>query len=215
MELEKLQQEKIDGIDFAKKIDKATENRFIENYQKLRIDGLTETFFIDLEIFKELLIKNENKKFCKFYYIQKGKALYLGLSFSDNDQCPIKSDDKKYILDDKSIIEEGDFTNLKDNFVHGIGAKLPTHPENKKDTLISYSMEEINKYLGEMKKVHPSISALKFNMFQYSPVSADHEFSAHFIDRDKRIAFCVHAIFDKKNNLYSEGDGYDLGNLRP
>ncbi|WP_149206578.1 hypothetical protein [Flavobacterium johnsoniae] len=215
MELEKLKQEKIDGIDFAKKIDKATENRFIENYQKLRIDGLTETFFIDLKTFKGLLKENENKQFCKFYYIQKGKALSLGLSFSDNDQCPIKSDDKKYILDDKSVIEEGDFTSFKNNFMKGIGAKLPTHPENKKDTLISYSLQEINDFLELMKVDYPDINALKFYMFQYSPNNINQRLSARFTERNKRIAFCVHALFNKKNNLYSEGDGYDLGNLRP
>ncbi|MCP2027884.1 hypothetical protein L1276_003044 [Flavobacterium sp. HSC-32F16] len=214
MELEKLQQEKIDGIDFAKKIDKETENVFIENYQKLGIDGLTKTFFIDLEIFKEILVDNENKKFCKFYYIQKGGSLNLGLSFSDNDQCPIKSEDKKYILNDKSIIKE-DFTNMKNDFMNGIGAKLPNHPENKKDTLISYSLKEINNFLEQMKGKHLNIYALKLNMFQYSPTDIKHEFSAHFIERDKRIAFCVHALFDKKEDLYGESEGYDLGNLRP
>lgn len=214
MELEKLKQEKIDAIDFAKKIDKETENVFIDNYQKLSIDGLTKVFFIDLEIFKEILENNQNKKFCKFYYIQKSGSLNLGLSFSDNDECPLRIDDKKYILNDKSIIKE-DFTNMKNDFVNGIGTKLPVHPENKKDTLISYSLQEIDTYLKKMEDLHASIYALKFNMFQYSPTSIDHEFSAHFTARDKRIAFCVHALFNKSKDSYDESDGYDLGNLRP
>lgn len=216
MELEKLQEKGIDHKGFfIKKIDKDIEDLFIGNYKKLGIDGLTESFFIDLEIFKQLLVENENKEFCKFYYIQKGKSLNIGLSFSDNDKCPIKSEDKKYILDDKSTIKEVDFTNMKNDFMNDIGAKLPTHPKNKKDTLISYSLQEINHFLELMKESYSNIYALKFNMFQYSPVKKVTILSSHFKARDKRIAFCVHALFNKKNNLYSEGDGYDLGNLRP
>lgn len=213
MELEKLQQKGIDAIDFIKKIDKKIEDAFIENYKKLGIEGLTESFLLDVETFKKILSENKNKEFCKFYYIQKGKSLNIGLSFSDNDECPIKNDDIKYILDNKSIVKE-DFSKMKNDFMNGIGAKLPTHPQNKKDTLISYSLQEINSFLELMEGEYTEIYSLKFNMFQYSPNGKDPKLAARFTERKNRIAFCVHALFNKKD-LYGESEGYDLGNLRP
>lgn len=219
MELEKLKQEKIDVIDFAKKIDREIENLFVENYQKLSIKGLTKTFFIDLERFEKVLSENNEKSFCKFYLIQKGDSLNLGLSFSDNEECEIKQnklsdDDILYSLEN-DLITKNDFREMKNDFVNGIGAKLPIHPGNKKDTLISYPLQQINGFLELMKGKHPDIYALKFNMFQYSPTNIDPILSSHFTERNKRIAFCVHALFDKKKDLYGESDGYDLGNLRP
>ncbi|GAA6766796.1 hypothetical protein AAFH68_27400 [Flavobacterium sp. CGRL1] len=220
MELEKLKQEKIEKKDFfIKEIKKEIEEIFIKNYEKLGSNELTKSFFIDLEKFEKVLSENNEKPFCKFYFIQKDGSLNLGLSFSDNDECPIKikklaDDDVLYVLENDSITPK-DFREMKTDFVNGIGAKLPTHPENKKDTLISYTLNEINFYLNEMKKDYPNISALKFNMFQYSPSNIDPILSSHFIERDKRIAFCVHVLYNKSKDSYDEGAGYDLGNLRP
>lgn len=218
MELEKLKQKGIDAIDFIKKIDKDTEDTFIKNYKELGIDGLTESFLLDVAAFKKALSDNNNKTFCKFYYIQKGDYLNLGLSFSDNEECDIKQnkladDDVLYILENDQLIPK-DFRQMKKDFTNKIGAKLPIHPGNKKDTLISYSLQEINGFLDIMEKEYSDIYNLKFNMFKYSPVGIDHELSAHFTERKNRIAFCVHALFNKKD-LYGESDGYDLGNLRP
>lgn len=220
MEPENLKQEKTEKKDFfIIEIKKEIEEIFITNYEKLGSNELTKSFFIDLKIFKKVLSENNEKPFCKFYFIQKDGSLNLGLSFSDNDQCPIKinklvDDDVLYILENDHIIKK-DFREMKNDFVNGIGAKLPTHPENKKDTLISYTLGEINFYLNEMKEKHPNISALKFNMFQYSTTDIDPILSSHFTKRDKRIAFCVHALYNKSKDSYDEGAGYDLGNLMP
>ncbi|PXY45882.1 hypothetical protein [Flavobacterium hydrophilum] len=220
MELEKLNQEKTYKKNFfIKEIKKEIEEIFIENYNKLGIKELTKSFLIDLEIFEKVISNNINKSFCKFYLIQKDGSLNLGLSFSNNEDCPIKrdnlfDDDVLYVLENDTITPK-DFREMKTDFVNGIGAKLPTHPENKKDTLISYKLGEITSYLEDMKNLHHDIYALKFNMFQYSPTNIDQELSAHFIERDKRIAFCVHVLFGKKKHLYGESAGYDLGNLKP
>lgn len=219
MDTQELNQKKIDGIDFIKKIDKEIEDDFIENYKKLNIAGLTESFLIDLKIFEEILSDNEDKLCCKFYFIQQGTSLNLGLSFSDNEECPIKinnriDDDILYILENDSIVKK-DFRDMKNDFMEAIGSKLPTHPENKKDTLISYPLKDINSFLHEMKNSYPNIDRLKFNMFQYSPNNINPSLSAHFTKRDKRIAFCVHVLFNKRKASYDQGDGYDLGNLRP
>lgn len=221
MELEKLKEKGIDRIDFIKKIDPEIEKLFVEKYKKLGISGLTESFFVDLETFKKLLLDNENKPFCKFYYIQKGVSLSLGLSFSDNEECMIKSDDHVdddvlYILDDNLIIKK-DFRNMKTDFEKGIGAKLPLHPGNKKDTLISYPLKDIHAYFQTMKELYPTrtIYGLKFNMWQYCPTNIDMRLAVEFTNRNNRISFCVHALFNKSGNLYDEGAGYDLGNLRP
>lgn len=219
MELEKLQEKGIDQKDFfIKEIHPKIEKLFIEEYRKLLIIGLTESFFIDLGEFKNLLTENENKPFCKFYLIQKGVSLSLGLSFSDNEECEIKSDDRVdddvlYLLDDKII--KKDFRNMKTDFVNGIGNKLPIHPGNKKDTLISYPLEEINNYINKMQESYPTIYGLRFNMWQYCPTNIDRRLAAEFTNRNKRLSFCVHALFNKRKDLYDEGAGYDLGNLRP
>ncbi|MBS7254666.1 hypothetical protein [Flavobacterium branchiicola] len=219
MELEKLQQKSIDTIDFVKKIDPEIEKIFMDNYKNIGIEELTKSFLLDLKTFEEILKNNKSKMFCKFYFIQKGRALNLGLSFSDNEECDIKAnnlidDDVLYILENDSITKK-DFREMKIDFVNGIGAKLPTHPKNKKDTLISYSLNEINFYLEEMRLNIPDIYSLKFNMFKYSPTNKDPKLSDRFTERKNRIAFCVHAIFNKKNGLYGESEGYDLGNLKP
>lgn len=218
MELEKLQEKGIDRIDFIKKIDPEIEKLFVEKYKNLCISGLTESFFIDLEIFEKLVTDHQNKPFCKFYFIQEGVSLNLGLSFSDNEDCAIKikkldDDDVLYVLDTKLI--KKDFRNMKMDFEKGIGAKLPIHPGNKKDTLISYPLKDINTYLQDMKESYPSIYRLKFNMWQYCPTNIDMRLAAEFTKRNNRISFCVHALFNKSENLFDEAAGYDLGNLRP
>lgn len=218
MELENLQVKGIDRMKFFKEpIKKEIEDLFIAKYKKLGISGLTESFFIDLKVFKNLLAEND-KPFCKFYFIQNGLSLNLGLSFSDNQDCAIKinnrdDDDALYVLDDNLI--KKDFRNMKTDFVNGIGDKLPIHPGNKKDTLISYPLEEINHYINEMEKSYPTIYGLKFNMWQYCPTNIDRRLAAEFTNRNNRISFSVHALFNKSDNLYGEGAGYDLGNLRP
>ena len=223
MELEKLQEKGMDQKDFfIKKIDPEIEKLFVEKYQKLGISGLTESFFIDLDKFKNLLKENENKPFCKFYLIQKGVSLSLGLSFSDNEDIAIKcnnlddnnDNDVLYVLDDNCVIKK-DFRNMKTDFVNGIGTKLPIHPGNKKDTLISYPLKEINNYLNEMENSYPSIYRLKFNMWQYCPTNIDRRLAAEFTNRNNRLSFCVHALFNVGKDLYDEAEGYDLGNLRP
>ncbi|WP_417940189.1 hypothetical protein [Flavobacterium sp. RS13.1] len=219
MELEKLKQEKIDQIYFFKKIiKKDIEELFMENYKNIGIEGLTKSFLLDLEIFEDILKNNENKAFCKFYLIQNGDSLNLGLSFSDNEECDIKQnkltdDDVLYILENDQLIPK-DFRQMKKDFMSKIGAKLPIHPGNKKDTLISYSLQEINSFLHFMEGEYHDVYSLKFNMFKYSPTDKDSTLSAHFTARENRIAFCVHALFNKKD-LYGESEGYDLGNLRP
>lgn len=219
MNMQVLQHEKIDEITFIEKIDKKIENLFITKYKNLKIEGLTEVFLIDLKKFEDILSNNKNKSFCKFYLIQEGTSLNLGLSFSDNEECPIKinnlaDDDVLYILENDSI-KEKDFREMKNNFMKGIGYKLPTHPENKKDTLICYSLQKINSFLKSMEDLHSNINSLKLNMFQYCPTNINARLSTHFKRRDKRIAFCVHVLYNENNNLYNEGAGYDLGNLMP
>lgn len=213
------QQAGIDGIDFIKKIDPEIEYLFIKKYKELGITGLTESFLVDLEIFEKLVTDHQNKPFCKFYFIQKGDCLNLGLSFSDNEECAIKikkldDDDVLYVLD-HNLVTKKDFRSMKIDFEKNIGAKLPIHPDDKKDTLISYPLKDIDIYLKEMKKLHPTIYRLKFNMWQYCPTEIDMNLAVEFTKRKDRISFCVHALFNKNENLYDEGAGYDLGNLRP
>ncbi|KIA97612.1 hypothetical protein OA93_13910 [Flavobacterium sp. KMS] len=218
MELEKLQEKGINQKDFfIKKIDKKIEDLFVERYRNLstNIKELTESFFIDLEIFKKLLKDNQSKKYCKFYYIHKDTYLNIGICFSDNDQCVIiEKEDKLFDLFGETIGDEN-FINMKNDFENIIGAKLSPHTNEIKDILTFYTLDNIKGYLEKMKDSHPSIYGLKFNMWQYCPTNIDPELAEEFTKRNNRISFCVHALFNKKNNLYSEGDAYDLGNLRP
>ncbi|SHG32400.1 hypothetical protein [Flavobacterium johnsoniae] len=217
MELKNLQLEKIDGIDFIKKIDSKIENLFIEEYKELQgnVSGLTETFVIDLGTFKNLLSDHSNKKFCKFYYTQESKVLNISISFSDNSECAIIKEDKIYSLDGK-FIETDNFIKLKENYANDIGAKLKKQTEEE-DTLVYYTLDEINSFIKKMKDSNPAVNKLKFNMWQYCPTEIDNDLSAHFIARNNRISFCVHALVInlQTNKILAESDGYDLGNLRP
>ncbi|MBF4518206.1 hypothetical protein IRZ71_17720 [Flavobacterium sp. ANB] len=221
MELENLQQEKIDGILFKKRIEEEVERHFTKRYKDLDIKGLTKSFSINLKSFKDI-ISNKNKKNCKFYYIEKNDTLSLGLSLSDNDKCEIIFDetdvnnvnnDVLYTLNGKDFKEE-DIRNFVSDFDKGLGAKLYNSTKSK-DTLIFYTLDEINIYIQEMEKLYPTIFELKFIMIQYSSTNPQNDVLADFIDRNNRIAFSVHTLYNKNNNLYDESIGYDLGNLRP
>jgi hypothetical protein len=217
MELEKLQEKGIDRIDFIKKIDPEIEKIFVERYRNLgkNINGLTESFFIDLEIFKKLLSNNESKKYCKFYYTQKDASLNIGICFSDNNQCIIKEkEDALYNLLGE-IIGDENFINMKNDFENVIGAKLSPHTNKIKDILTFYTLDNIKSYLNLMKELPSPIYGLKFNMWQYCPTNIDPALSEEFTIRNNRISFCVHALFNKNGNLFDEDDAYDLGNLRP
>lgn len=217
MELEKLQEKGIDKIDFIKKIDPEIVALFVEKYRKIDINGLTESFFIDLEIFKNLLEDNQSKKYCKFYYIQKDTSLNIGICFSDNNLCVIKEkEDALYNLCGETIIDE-DFIKMKKDFENGIADKLSPHTNDIKDILTFYTLEDIHTYFQTMKNSYPAktIYSLKFKMWQYCPTNIDMRLATEFTKRNNRISFCVNALFNKSENLYDEGDAYDLGNLRP
>lgn len=218
MELEKLQQKGIDGIDFfKKKIEKDIEDFFVERYKDLgkKIHGLTESFLMELKELNNLVSNNQNKTYCKFYYIQKDNSLNLGICFSNSDQCVIKEkEDALYNLLGETISDKN-FIKMKDDFKNGIGAELSPHTNKIQDILIFYTLEEIKYYINEMTKLFPTIYSLKFNMLQYRSTGIDNEILADFAEKNKRIAFCVHAQFNKTGNSYDESDGYNLGNLRP
>ncbi len=216
MELEKSQKKEIDKIDFIKKIHPEIEKLFIERYRNLgkHISGLTESFFIDLEIFKKLLSDNQSKKYCKFYYIHKDTYLNIGICFSDNDQCIIKEEDKLFNLLGE-IIDDKDFINMKNDFESLIGGKLSPYTSNIKDVLTYYTLDNIHSYFNIIKNLNHNIYGLKFNMWQYCPTNIDTDLEEEFTKRNTRISFCVHALFNKNKDLYDQGDAYDLGNLRP
>ena len=209
------QEKGIDGIDFKKEIKKEIEDLFIKRYKKLggKISGLTESFSIDLKTLNDLLSNNKSKPFCKFYYIQKDSSLNLALSFSDNQECEIKSSDALYTLEGE-LLKEKDLIDMINSFKKGIGSKLVSQT-GMEDILISYSLVEINDFIKKMKESHPTIFALKFNMLQYRSTNLNGEILADFEKRNDRISFCVHALFNKDINPAEESAGYDLGNLRP
>lgn len=217
MELEKLQEKGIDQKDFfIKKIDPKIEKLFVEKYKKLGIIGLTESFFIDFETFKKLLLDNENKKYCKFYLIQKNSFLNIGMCFSDNNQSIIKKKKDKLFNLVGEIIEDEEFIKMKKDFEDGLANKLFPHTNKVKEILTYYTLDNINSYLNLMKDsyLNTTIHGLKFNMWQYCPTNIDRRLAAEFTNRKNRISFCVHALFNKSKDLY-EGDAYDMGNLRP
>ncbi|MWB96164.1 hypothetical protein GON26_17515 [Flavobacterium sp. GA093] len=218
MDLKKSQEKGIDEINFIKEIKPEIEALFIKEYQKLRskINGLTESFSLDLKTFKQLLSDNQNKAYCKFYYLQKDDFLHIGLSFSDNDQCPIKTDDVFYSLEG-DVIKDTDFAAMVTAFKEGIGAQLQKET-GEEDVLTAYTLKNINDYLTKMERLKLTVYALKFNMWQYCPTDLDQEdavLTAEFTIRNKRISFCVHALFNEASSTFDPVPGSDLGNLRP
>lgn len=219
--MEKLQQEKIDGILFKKKIEENVERHFTKKYKDLGIKGLTKSFTINLQSFRDI-ISNKTKNNCKFYYTEKNNKLGLGLSLSDNDKCEIIFDDTDadnpnndvlYTLNGEYFIKQ-DIRIMVNNFDKGLGTQLLKITKSK-DTLIFYTLKEIEEYISEMKKLYPTIYSLKFTMIQYSSTDSNDIILADFTDRNNRIAFSVHALYNKNDDLYGESAGYDLGNLRP
>jgi hypothetical protein len=215
MELEKSQEKRIDGIDFKKEIKKEVEDCFIKRYQKLGkdISGLTENFSIDIKTLKTLVSNNKSKPYCKFYYLQKDDSFTIGISFSDNDECIIKkNEDKLYDLSG-DIIKDEHFIKMKQNFEVGIGLKLSPHTNKIQDVLTYYTLQDIETFINVMGKSRP-IYRLKFNMLHYRSTGIDNEVLADFAERNNRISFCVHAVYNTEH-LYEESAGYNLGNLRP
>lgn len=215
MGLENLQEKGIDGIDFKKEIKKEVEELFIKRYHNLgkNISGLTESFSIDIKVLKSLVLNNKSKPYCKFYYLQKDDALTIGMSFSDNDECIIKkNEDKLYDLSGE-LIEDEYFIKMKKDFEIGIGSKLSPHTNKIQDILTYYNLENLGTFINAMEKSRP-IYYLKFNMLHYRSTGISNEILADFVERNNRISFCVHAVYNTEH-LYDESAGYNLGNLRP
>lgn len=214
-----LQKTEMDFL-FKKKIEKKDEELFILGYNVLirSIKGLTNEFIVNAKRLKELLLTNEDKTYCKFYYLEDNNSLNIGLSFSNNEDCPIlENEDVLYILNDELFIKTdfNNFSNLVNDFDKGIGNKLLQHT-NVKNTLVSYDFDTIATYILALE-FHFQVSQLKFNMFKFCPADLNGNIILYSTDKDDKISFCVHAIinsFDNKNILI-ESDGYDLGNLRP
>jgi hypothetical protein len=217
MELEELQQKGIENFIFKKKIKDDEEKLFIMRYQVLTksINGLTESFLINFRRLKELLLENDNKSYCNFYYIQNGNLLNLGLSFSDNDNGSIQESDAVYILESELFIKTDhiNFDNLINAFKNDIGKniKIQTGLETN---MISYDFENVDYYLKTLN-FHFPVNHLKFKMFQYRSTDLNNEILINFEGKNNRISFCVHAIFSNTDKLFGESNGYDLGNLRP
>jgi hypothetical protein len=139
----------------------------------------------------------------------------MGICFSDNNQCIIKEKEDKLFNLLGEIIEDENFIKMKNDFEDVIGVKLSPYTNKIKDVLTFYTLKDINSYLNLMKDLHLNIYGLRFNMWQYCPTNIDPELTEEFTIRNNRISFCVHALFNKRKDLYDEGDAYDLGNLRP
>lgn len=204
---------------FKKKIEKKEEELFIMRYNVLirSIKGLTDRFIVDVKNLKELLLKVEGKSYCKFYYLEESNSLNIGLSFSDNEDCPILENDILYILNNELFIKTdfNNFSNLVNAFDTGIGRKL-VQQTNVTTTLVSYDFETVETYITTLE-LHFPINQLKFNMFQCRSTDLNGNILSNFIGKDDRISFCVHAIIShpESKSALGESDGYDLGNLRP
>nr|WP_315223937.1 hypothetical protein [uncultured Flavobacterium sp.] len=217
MELEKLQDKGIENFIFKKKIKQEEEKLFIMRYQVLTksINGLTESFIVNFQRLKELLLENGSKSYCNFYYIQNDNMLNLGLSFSDNGEEPIQESDALYILQNELFIttDYANFNKLINTFKNDIGKNIKA--KTKLETnMISYDFENVDYYLKTLD-FHFPVNFLKFNMFQYRSTNLNDEILINFEGKNNKISFCVHAIFGNTDKLFGESNGYDLGNLMP
>jgi len=205
---------------FSKKIAKKDEELFILGYNVLirNIKGLTNGFIVNVKRLKELLLTNGDKSYCKFYYLEENNSLNIGLSFSDNEDCPIlENEDILYVLNDQLFIETDskNFSNLVNAFDKGIGSKLVQYTKAK-TTLISYDFEIVDTYITTLE-LHFQVNQLKFNMFKFRTADLNGTIIPCSTGKNDRISFCVHALINSLDdkNILSESDGYDLGNLRP
>ena len=219
MGLEKLQEKISKDFFFSKKIKKEEEELFIMRYKVLTrsIKGLTDSFIIDVKRLKELLLTSGAKSYCKFYYLEENNSLNIGLSFSDNEDCPLLKNDILYILNNELFIKTdfNNFSNLVNAFNIGIGRELVQHT-NVTTNLVSYDFETVETYITTLE-LHFPINQLKFNMFQYRSTDLNGNILDYFISKNDKISFCVHALINnvENKNIQAESDGYDLGNLRP
>lgn len=207
-------------IIFKKKLEKKDENLFIMKYSVLtqKIKGLTESFTVNAKRFKELLLTNRSKNYCKFYFLEQNNSLNIGLSFSDNIDCPIiDNEDILYVLKNELFIESNsaNFNNLVNAFEIGIGSELEQQTKIK-TTLVYYDYETVDTYIASLG-LHFSFNQLKFNMLQFRGTDLDDQIIPHSIGKDSRIAFSVRALINRSEDkhILAESDGYDLGNLRP
>lgn len=219
MELQELQLTGIERFFFKKKIKSEDEKLFIMRYQVLgkSINGLTENFIVDLKRLRELVIINGNKSYCKFYYTSKNGYLNLGLSFSDNDkEYVLEGNDILYLLDKELFIiaDFETFNSAINDFKTTIGSQIESHT-GKQSNMISYEYDVVDFYIKSLT-FHFSVDHLIFNMIQYRSTDLEGEIIPNLENKDDRISFCVHPYFNSKNgNVFSESNGYDLGNLMP
>lgn len=207
-------------IIFKKKLEKKDEELFIMKYSVLtqKIKGLTDSFTVNAKRFRELLLTNRGKNYCKFYFLEQNNSLNIGLSFSDNIDCPIiDNEDILYVLKNELFIENKskNFHNFVKAFETGIGSELEQQTKIK-TTLVYYDYETVDTYIATLE-MHFSFNQLKFNMLQFRDTNLDDEIIPHSIGKDNRIAFSVHALINRSDdkNILAESDAYDLGNLRP
>lgn len=205
---------------FKKKIEKKDEELFIMKYQVLtkKIKGLTESFPVNAKRFKELILENKDKSYCKFYFLEEQNILNIGLSFSNNEECPIlDNEDTLYVLNNEMFIETNftNFRSLVNTFETSIGSKLKQHTKVT-TALISYDFETIDTYMTSLE-LHFSVDQLKFNMIQFRATDLNDIDIPCSAGKEDRISFCVHALINNLENksILSESQGYDLGNLRP
>jgi hypothetical protein len=215
----KLLKKEIDII-FKKRIEKKDEDLFVMKYNVLsqKIKGLIKSFTVDAKRFKELLLANEGKSYCKFYFLEKNNTLNIGLSFSDNIDCPIiDNEDILYVLNNDLFIESNsvNFNNLVNAFEIGIGSELEQLTKIK-TSLVYYDFDIVDAYLATLG-LHFPLNKLKFNMLQFRNEDLDNIIIPCSIGKDSRISFCVHTLINRQDdkNVLVESDGYDLGNLRP
>lgn len=219
MDKQVLEQKSHKSIVFEKKIKKEDEELFIMRYKTLIevIPGLIENFYIDVTLFKDLIIQDGiNKDFCKFYFIQINDTINIGMALSNNIDFPVKDDDKLYVLDSKCFIKKDktNFEKLVDDFNNGINLEViqNTKTETK---MVYYKLEKVKEYIGTLE-LHFDIENLKFNMFQYSEIDMRGNQLPDFIDVKDRISFCVHAqVKDLTRNITIESIGYDFGTIYP
>nr|WP_315174306.1 hypothetical protein [uncultured Flavobacterium sp.] len=220
MGIEELQGKFSKDFFFSKKIKKEEEELFIMRYKVLtrRIKGLTDSFIVDVKRLKELLLINNSKSYCKFYYLQENKSLNIGLSFSDDSTENFQTDDALYVLEEELFIEKEAqiFKNMVDIFKNDIGDKISKLINTTTTSMISYDFETVDSYIMTLE-LHMILNHLKFNMFRYRSTDLNGEILTHYIGKDDQISFCVHALIDdsKNDKVFVESIGYDFGTVYP
>lgn len=193
---------------------KDEQEKGVKGFIDLGIEGLKEEFFVEFIKFDDLVKKYYDKyRYCKFYLLDDGGNLNIGLSFSNSYKINIDIDNDQLfkLVNEEFIDYDFSYEKIEFNKTNGFKDQIKLNTPFNKDVTEMVQFESLI-VINYNEKISYSfkIEKLKFSMLKFSSTYVDKYGNS---DNADRISFSVRPVMKGlgDDQVYD----FNAGDLKP